>query len=162
MSWHNRKKLSIFAAAALVAALAPLASSSTASAATAGRFIHKTGTAAYHPVPTGTGAPASLDKENPPVFHSLQPFTWKQEEFRAEHELRLMIDVAPPGHPFRHLPIEPKGHREIQIGLHTLIESLVVGPNSAEATVEEVRTLLGRSRLEMPLRVSRLSRLPYH
>jgi hypothetical protein len=63
MSWHNRKKLSIVAAAALVAALAPLTSSSNASAATAGRFIHKTGTATYHPVPIGTGAPASINTE---------------------------------------------------------------------------------------------------
>lgn len=63
MSWHNRKKLSILAAAAMVAALAPIASASTASAATTSRLIHKTGTATYKPTPTGTGAPAPLDTE---------------------------------------------------------------------------------------------------
>ncbi|TML21970.1 MAG: hypothetical protein E6G35_16700 [Actinobacteria bacterium] len=63
MSWHNRRKLSIVTAVAVVAALTPLAGASTASAAPAGRFIHKTGTAAYRPTPTGTGAPASLSTE---------------------------------------------------------------------------------------------------
>ncbi len=63
MTWHHRRKLSILSAAAIVAALSPLAGAASASAAATPRMIHKTGTATYQPTPTGSGAPAALDTE---------------------------------------------------------------------------------------------------
>jgi hypothetical protein len=102
------------------------------------------------------------DEADIPSYHSLQPFTWKQMEFVAERELRLIIDVPPQGHPFRGMRIVPKGHRLVDVDLETLIESIVVAPASSAATTEAARRFLANAGLDKPVLASRLSRLPYH
>ncbi|MEN3307082.1 MAG: hypothetical protein V7603_3284, partial [Micromonosporaceae bacterium] len=66
-------KLSVFGAVALVAALGAVAVATSASATAPGsktaapvgsvRHVQRVGTAAYRPVPVGSGAPASVSTE---------------------------------------------------------------------------------------------------
>jgi hypothetical protein len=63
MSWHNRKKLVIFSAVAVVAALTPFAGSASASAAPTQRHIQRAGTATFTPKPTGSGDYTSVSTE---------------------------------------------------------------------------------------------------
>ena len=49
--------------------------------------------------------------------HSLDKFCLKGVEFRAERELRLLIEKFPAGHPGGGLRIEPHGHRLVEVDL---------------------------------------------
>ncbi|PYX69536.1 MAG: hypothetical protein DMG72_20650 [Acidobacteria bacterium] len=59
------------------------------------------------------------------------------------------------GHP-------PNGHRQVQVELDTLIESVIIGPKLNETAMRSVRLLLTRKGLDKPVLTSKLSRLPYH
>jgi hypothetical protein len=70
MSGKLRVRASVVAAVALtmVVGTLPAATSASAAPAPSTRHIHKGGTAAYRPTPTGSGAPASISTEIPRAF----------------------------------------------------------------------------------------------